>query len=296
MSGEFRKAESDSERRSAVKNLGQFGLRFLNLAQDHPKDAVALSATRQAIQATSSADSLALTAWEMSPTDHPYRTDDKTAQKIVAFLMSSHSQNDKLGPLIDRMRYGYRLEYADFLSAVLQKNPNREIQALACLSLAQNLNDRLEMLRLVKDHPELGSCMTPCLARVNLVALRQRGLEGLSKEIDALFERAGEFTDVEAPTGGSVAEQAKRALHEQRHLAFGKTVQEIEGVDEDGRQFKLSDYRGQGRIALFLVEILTYLKGWLASRAVARGKTEREAVRVDWCQYRRAQARTSLRR
>jgi peroxiredoxin len=34
-------------------------------------------------------------------------------------------------------------------------------------------------------------------------------------------------------------------LFELRHLAVGKQAPDIEGQDQDGKQFKLSDYRGK---------------------------------------------------
>ena len=245
VSGEFRKAESDLARKTAVENLGKFGPRFLNLALKYPDDPVALEAVRQAIQAGSSADSLALTAWEMNRTEFPRRDDDKTASEIVAFLLRDHGQSDKLGPLLDRMRYGYRLEYAVFLRAVLQENPHPEIQALACLSLAQNLNDRLGMLQLADDRSELEKRYAALFGTGYLAELRRRGADDLSEEIEILFERATQYDDVETAHAGPVAEQAKRALHEWRHLAVGKMAPEIEGTDADGRRFKLSDYRGK---------------------------------------------------
>jgi cytochrome oxidase Cu insertion factor (SCO1/SenC/PrrC family) len=45
--------------------------------------------------------------------------------------------------------------------------------------------------------------------------------------------------------GGTVAERAEAELFEIRHLAVGKEAPEIEGEDQDGRRFKLSDYRGK---------------------------------------------------
>ena len=34
-------------------------------------------------------------------------------------------------------------------------------------------------------------------------------------------------------------------LHEIRHLSVGKEAPDIEGEDQDGKRFKLSDYRGK---------------------------------------------------
>jgi len=43
----------------------------------------------------------------------------------------------------------------------------------------------------------------------------------------------------------TIADRAKAELFEIRHLSVGKEAQEIEGEDQDGKRFKLSDYRGK---------------------------------------------------
>ena len=47
------------------------------------------------------------------------------------------------------------------------------------------------------------------------------------------------------PDGGTVAEKAKAELFGIRHLTVGKVAPDIEGEDQDGVNFKLSDYRGK---------------------------------------------------
>ena len=56
------------------------------------------------------------------------------------------------------------------------------------------------------------------------------------------------------PYSGTVGEQAKTELHEIRHLSVGKQAQEIEGEDQDGKRFKLSDYRGKVVLLYFWSE------------------------------------------
>ena len=47
------------------------------------------------------------------------------------------------------------------------------------------------------------------------------------------------------PGVGAVGERAKAVLFGVRHLVVGKEAPDIEGEDQDGSQFKLSDYRGK---------------------------------------------------
>jgi hypothetical protein len=65
---------------------------------------------------------------------------------------------------------------------------------------------------------------------------------------------------VKLPFGGTVGEQVKIELFEMHHLAVGKEAEDIEAKDQDGKPFKLSDYRRK--------VVLLYF--WLAPRAVAR--------------------------
>ena len=44
---------------------------------------------------------------------------------------------------------------------------------------------------------------------------------------------------------GTVADKAKSELFEIRFLAIGKTAPDIEGEDQDGKKFRLSDYKGK---------------------------------------------------
>jgi cytochrome oxidase Cu insertion factor (SCO1/SenC/PrrC family) len=50
---------------------------------------------------------------------------------------------------------------------------------------------------------------------------------------------------VKLPNGGTVGDKAKVELFEIRHLCVGKEAPEIEGEDQDGKPFKLSDFRGK---------------------------------------------------
>src|SRR5207245_1557376 len=120
----------------------------------------------------------------------------------------------------------------------------KDIQALACLRLAQFLNSRLQRLDLLKDQPDLAKRYEGLFGKDYLEALRRQDRAKVVKDAETLFERAAEeFGDVKMPYGGTVGERAKVELFEIRHLAVGKEAQDIEGADQDGKRFKLSDYR-----------------------------------------------------
>jgi hypothetical protein len=252
--GGIRTAKTDEQRRLHVERLGKFPARFLALAEKHPNDPVALKVIRQAIQAIGSTDSAAQIAWEINHANIPVGITDGSPAKVVALLRRDHLRSDQLGPVIDRMRYGYRMEFGEFFRTVLRKNPHREMQTLACLAWAQFLNDRLRAVRLAADRPGLAGCLGRIFGKNYLAELKQREQAGLAGEIEALFERATKFADVKTPRGGTVAAQAKMELHGIRHLSVGKVAPEIKGQDQDGRAFKLSDYRGRVVLLYFWME------------------------------------------
>ena len=84
-----------------------------------------------------------------------------------------------------------------------------------------------------------------------LEELQRQDRGAVAREAETLFARAAEkYADVKIPvtyfgSGGTVGEKAKAELFQIRHLAVGKAAPEIEGEDQHGEPFKLSDYRGK---------------------------------------------------
>jgi hypothetical protein len=254
ISGGLRKATTDLERKAAVERLAPFASKFVELAAKHPDDPIALTALRQAVQAVGSTDSAAQITWETNRSDFPCGNTDGSAGRTVALVLRDHVLSDKLGPVIDRMRYAYRMEYEECLSTVLERNPHRQVQALTCLVLAQYLNDKLRVLQLVEDRPELAKCYDIVFGKDYLPDLQRMDQAKLAARIETLFERAvDEYSDVKF-RAGTVGETAKSELYDIRHLAIGKIAPNIEGQDQDGTQFKLSDYRGKVVLLYFWSE------------------------------------------
>ena len=210
---------------------------------------------RQAIQALGTSDSAAQIAWETNESDFPTGISDDAAGKIVALLRRDHLLSDKLGPICDRMRYGYRMEFGKFLNDVLKENPHRDVKAVACLTLAQFLNDRLRMLELADDRPELIQRYGVLFGKNYFQELQRPGRAEQIRRIEELFERtAKDHANVEVRAGGIVGARAKAELYEIRHLSVGKTAPDIEGLDQDSARFKLSDYRGKVVLLYFWME------------------------------------------
>jgi hypothetical protein len=254
VSGGMRVATTDLQRKAAVESLAAFSSKFIELAEKYPSDPVALKAIQQAVQAVVSTDSAALNAWEMNRSDFPAGSTDGAAEQTVALLLRDHILSDQLGPVIDRMRYGYRMNYEHCLQTVLEKNPHRDIQALTCLALAQFLSDKMRTIQLAEDRPELTTCCEIVFGKDYLPELQRLDRTKLAARIEELFERVvNEYGDVRF-RGSTVGETAKSELYAIRHLAVGKVAPNIKGKDQDGTQFQLTDYRGKVVLLYFWSE------------------------------------------
>jgi hypothetical protein len=242
----FREATTDEERKIAVERLEEFSLRFLELVEKHPRDPVTIEAAVQVVRVVNAVDSLTQVSWELSTAVFPRRSKEDPGGRLVSLLLREHARSDKLGLVCERMTYGIRKGFETFLREVLKTSPHRDIRGLACLALAESLNSRFQKLDLVEDRPELAERYEDLFGKDYYEELRERDRTGARKEVEAFFEKAADtYGDVKLPYGGTVGERAKSQLFEIHHLAIGKEAPDIEGEDQHGTRFKLSDYRGK---------------------------------------------------
>jgi len=254
VSGGLRGATTDSERKTAVEEMAPYASKFVDLAEKYPNDPIALKALRQACQVVGSTDSAAINTWELNKSNFPAGNRDDSAARTVALVLRDHLLSDQLGPIIDRMRYAYRMDYEPCLQAVLDKNPHRDVKGLTCMVLAQYLSDKLRMLRLSDGREELATCFEIVFGKDYLPEWRRRDRDELARRIESLFERVeNEFNDVKF-RGGTVGEVAKRELYAIRHLSVGREAPDIVGKDQDGVPLKLSDFRGKVVLLYFWSE------------------------------------------
>ena len=220
--------------------------------------------------------------WLDNYSSHPGWGKDSRQARAIAILLRDHVRSDKLGETCKRVQFGFRKECETFLRTVIEKNPHKDVQGQACLRLALFLNGRLNRLDLLKEQPDLNGAIEGLYGQDYLDALRRQDRAKAVAEVEAVFEQAAEkYGDVKLPFGGTVGDNAKTELFAIRHLAVGKEAADIEGPDQNGVRFKLSDYRGKVVLLYFWQHALTDLTGQLAPRAVARHEVERPTVRLD---------------
>lgn len=219
----------------AYKHHQAVALKLIDLAEKYSNDPIAV-------------DALMLAVWQVNTTPWPVELVGKDTARARAFelIQRDHLASDKLGPLCQRISWGFCKEYEPLLRAVLAKNPHRNVRATACLSLGRFLNNRLERLDLCKEQPELAREFAGLYGKDYLAELLRQDRDKVIQAIEEVFEQAArKYDDAELPGGDLVAERAKKELFGVRNLRVGKEAPDIEGEDQDGNRFKLSDYRGK---------------------------------------------------
>jgi hypothetical protein len=219
----------------AYKRRFTIAQKFVELAEKYPNDPIALDALMQAV-------------WQVNGTPWPVELvgEDRARPKAFELMLRDHVRSDKLGPLCERIAYGFCKEYETFLRAVMEKNPHKEVQATAYLSLGRFLNTRLQRVDLCKEQADLAKEFAVLFGKEYLVELNRQDRGKVMHEIEATFEQAAQkFGDVKLHDGETVAERAKEQLYGIRYLSVGKEAPDIEGEDQDGKRFKLSEYRGK---------------------------------------------------
>src|SRR5262249_49186838 len=119
-------------------------LKLLALAEKYPNDPIAL-------------DALTLAVWQVNTTPWPVELAGEDTARARAFklIQRDHLGSHNLGPLCQRVSWGFCKEYEPFFRAVLAKNPHKNVQATACLAFGRFLNNRLQRLDLCKEQPDL---------------------------------------------------------------------------------------------------------------------------------------------
>jgi hypothetical protein len=121
-------------------------------------------------------------------------------------------------------RLYYTSDSEMLLRALYTRDKRDEVRGVACLVLAQVLMRSAD----------------------RLAASDAEASEKLHKESEKLLELAADkYANVKTAFDGTVGRKAKSELFDLRHLSVGKPAPEVKGVDQNGKHFKLSDYKGK---------------------------------------------------
>ncbi len=230
---EYREAKTQEDRQKLIKekypNPDKFAERFLKLAQEHPKDAAAVEAL----------------VWIVSNSRSAAKGGPR--EKAMGLLKREYLTSDKIAPLCESLGRSFDKDSRTVLETVLDKNPNANVKAAACLALATNLQYRARFAKQFKERPGTAKSYEGMLGKEGVEEIEKKGEEGLNKEAVKYLERVvKDFPDARDAEGKSLAKAAKNTIDGILHpIEVGKAAPEIEGEDTDGKAFKLSDYRGK---------------------------------------------------
>jgi RNA polymerase sigma factor (sigma-70 family) len=229
------KGQTDDDRRKAFVESGRldwsYAPRFLEIARKYPGDpAVAIDALA------------ALVTGRFTPPE---------AEQAADILIRDHLKHDRMIPVYRELgvslaawsKAGERL-----LRAAAENGPTPDARGQACLSLAKMLLHRAWFIRTL-----LGPAPDPLMqleevARAGGHEPAKRSYEdpeALSKEAAAFFDRVVKNYAAIKGKSAPLGEVAADGLFKLRELAVGRPAPEIDGVDVDGKRFRLSDYRGK---------------------------------------------------
>lgn len=137
--------------------------------------------------------------------------------EVVRMLSADQLDNPRLGQVFPLLVYNGSEQSQELMRTAAAKSPSREVRGLALFWLAQALKVEGEQ----NSSPEKLAESTTLYRRV-----------------------AAEYGDV-GGNSRSLGEQAKTNLFEMENLTIGKPAPEITGKDANGKEMKLSDYRGK---------------------------------------------------
>lgn len=241
------RATNDDERKRAAARIEPLPLKLLELAEKNSNEKWTLDALTQIVTCE---------YWLDNYSSHSGWGVDSPQARAIRVIQRDYIRSDQLGETCKRVQYGFRKECETFLRTVIEKNPHTDIKGQASLRLAGFLQGRLNRLDLLKDQPDLTKRYEGIYGKDYLDGLRRQDRAKATSEVVAAFEQAvAKYGDVKLPYGGTVGEDAKTELFTIRHLSVGKDVPEIEGVDQDGARFKLSNYRGKVVLLYFWQQI-----------------------------------------
>jgi len=144
--------------------------------------------------------------------------------EAVEVLLRDHIESDGLAELPSALGSSGSPKTEELLKALETRSPHKTVKGRALYARAERRKGLLE-----------GD------AHVEGV-----GPAANQKELESLLEQVAEkYADVEAYEGVTLGDRARGDLFETRFLAIGKVAPEITGKDADGKDLKLSDFKGK---------------------------------------------------
>jgi hypothetical protein len=211
-----------------------FAPRFLSLAEEHPRDPMAVDAL----------------LWVVANVRGKADTD--SALKLLA---DKHTQNANLESGCLDIAGSRSAKAEPLLRTLLEKSPHKSVQAHACYYLAVLLDLEANIVEQLKAAPELAPRLMQYYGKEYGQHLSSLESVKLEEEREAVYQRLRKsFPDMEIEDA-NLGDVANKRLFRIRHLSVDKVAPDIQGEDIAGQPLKLSDYRGK-------IVMLTFWGHW----------------------------------
>ena len=149
--------------------------------------------------------------------------DGPAVEKAAAVILREHVRRPDLASLCQGMARMRHRCVGELLGAILKENPEREVRAVACFTLAT----------------------------LRKAACKYGQDKQLTAEAEKLFGQViSEFSQA-GPIGADLSTKARTELSELQRLTIGKAAPDFEGTDLQGQRLKLSEQRGKPVIVVF---------------------------------------------
>lgn len=210
MSKEFKKTSAEGKRFYIPFEKtppARFAARFLEFAEQHPGDPLAFDALERAVNG--SFEDPALRNRTIERLRASYVTDPKIKRVLVQLIISPDEESEK------------------FVYEIIARNPDREVRILAYKTLIRNTEESIQRAERIQADAALRSDLEAHEGKAYVERSLKRGTRG-KKDLELYRKIASELFGDRIPD-----------------LSIGKPAPELTSQTLDGKDVKLSDYRGK---------------------------------------------------
>lgn len=179
------------------------------------------------------------------------------SDRALELLAANHLENEELSNVCLRLIDWAPLPQAERFLRAAAESQNIGVRGNGIYGLALFLQASEDLVHLIQGQQseQWRQKLEQSLGKAMTDTLHQKDPATLQRESMALLERASVGFESVPAFRGSLSDVAAGALFEAQHLSMGQSAPDIVGSDFDGREFKLSEYRGK-------VVLLSFWGSW----------------------------------
>ena len=205
---------------NARESAGQ----FIELAEQHPKSPVAVNSL----------------AWVVVNVSR-----GKDLERATVLLARNHVESSRLDAVCKELPFRLSLASESLLRELRSRSPHKDVRAQASFHLAVYLRQQLRLVDAFREETADPRRFEQFYGKDFVEHLAGLDTSASLKEVETIYEDvAWKYSNIRI-NDSTMGRTARRELYAIRNLSIGRTAPEISGIDVDGRNFKLSDYRGK---------------------------------------------------